>query len=275
MVLAGDVPRALFHGRRRYALRGGVGVLECALPPGITSAGHVLDPGLDDAAKAEVLRVFERAVTARLGPRCLGVAYRQVGPDEVGVFRRRGRLVLRGTPQTVVHNRWSTYADYLAALPRPARRKLAAVRRLVGSDPDLVAAVEPAIPAVEASLLAAQVRLRYAPAGTVPPPIPVPFFDRLAGRPGVSYFTYRDGAGRLLAYSLLLDDGVDLTSLVWGARDRLDGGRPNLYLDHYLRQIEHLIQHGRRRLAMGKTLDEVKQRFGGTRREMYAAAALR
>jgi hypothetical protein len=284
LVLDGDVPRALFHGRRRGPLPGhryfsptgrpGAGVLECALPPGVTSAGHVLDPGLDAAGRREALRVFERAVAARLGPRCLGVVYRQVGPAEAALFRRRGRLVLPVAPQTVVRNRWATFDDYLADLPRSRRRKLVAVRRATEDDPDLVAAVEPAIPAVEASRLAHQVRLRHSPTGTAAP-IPVPFFEQLAGRPGVAYFTYRDRTGRLLAYSLLLDDGLDLTCLAWGARDRLDGGRPNLYLDHYLRQIEHLIRHGRREMAMGKGLDELKQRFGGTRSELYAAAALR
>ena len=72
-----------------------------------------------------------------------------------------------------------------------------------------------------------------------------------------------------------MDDGVSARSLLWGTRDRADGGRANLYFDHFLREVEYCIVNGRRRLVMGKAMGEIKRRFGARPVELYTAARLR
>jgi hypothetical protein len=119
------------------------------------------------------------------------------------------------------------------------------------------------------------VQLRHQRRFRAPTLFPPLYHDLMAGRPGVRYFTYRDRVERILAYGLLLDDGTTLRSQGWGSLGPVDGGRLNLYSDHFFRQIAYLIEHGRERIMMGKGTLEVKERFGARAVPLYAVASVR
>ncbi|MBW8481172.1 hypothetical protein [Actinomadura parmotrematis] len=279
---AGGAPCALFAARHvAPALRRGYGgsrlpgLLECHLPPAITQPGHAFHPDLDAAGRAEAVRVFERAAARRLGARAAGVVYRQVGADDLPAFRGLGRLVRPALPEAVVDNVWDGFDGYLRHLPRRDRRNLQRILRLVDRSPDVAAAVEDRLDGAEAARLLHNVQVRHSTARRAPAPFPAVYHDLLGGRPGVRYFTYRSPAGALLAYGLLVDDGRTMSCQGWGALDGADGGRDNLYFDHFLRQIAHLIEQRRGRLILGKTMTELKERFGARNVPLYGAAALR
>jgi hypothetical protein len=101
------------------------------------------------------------------------------------------------------------------------------------------------------------------------------FFAGLCGLDGVRFVTYRERCGDLLGFGTLVDDGVSVRALAWGMRDRADGGRGNLYFDHFLREVEYCIEHGRQRLTLGKSVGEIKRRFGAVPVELYTTARLR
>lgn len=267
---------AAFHTRylgladpRRFCPPGAlppVGLVESRLHPGGSLPGHRFAAGLSVAERAAAARAFERAVRRRLGAGCLGIAYRQVTEREVGVFRHRAH---RLHPDLAIENRWEDLASYLAWLPSKRRIQLRTARRRIDADPTLKVAVEPAVPAHEASLLVHQVRTRHRPGQAVAPPIPSVYFERLARFDQVRFVTYRDAADRLLAFVTVHDDGTDLLCTLWGSRAPRDGGREALYFDMYLRLVEHLTALGRRRLVLGKGMEQVKARYGAQPRDRF------
>ncbi|RFU37571.1 hypothetical protein DZF91_32175 [Actinomadura logoneensis] len=284
----GGAPCALFAGRHvlagrphRYEGRAErrrfvPGMLECHLPPSVTASGHVFHADLDAPGRAAAVAAFERAAARFLGPALAGVVHRQVGEADLEAFRGPGRIVRPVLAESVVVNRWDTFDGYLASLPRRDRKNLRRLYRLVDEDPGVRTAVEPRLDGVEAARLAHTVLLRYAGGGRRGPnPLPSVYNDRLGGLPGVHYFTYREPDGALLAYGLLLEDGPALRCMGWGSRDAADGGRSNLYFDHFLRQIAFLVERDRDRLIMGKTMTELKERFGARNEPLYAVAGAR
>ena len=264
--------RTSFHDPRR---RPAFGFLEFHLPPTVTAAGHAFHPALDRGEREAAVSVAERALGQRVGPGCRGFAYRQVATEELPAFRRGAHLVLAACPDEVVEIRWPSFDAYLADLPGPDRRELARIRRIVEGDETLDVRVGTSVDGVEASRLAHVVRLRYRTRFRVAMPAPAAFCDRLCGLDGVSFITYREQSGELLAFGALIDDGASVRSLLWGTRERADGGRANLYFDHFLREVEYCIVNGRRRLVMGKAMSEIKRRYGARPVELYTAARLR
>jgi hypothetical protein len=83
--------------------------------------------------------------------------------------------------------------------------------------------------------------------------------------------TYRAVDRRLLAFGSLLDEGARLRSHAWGSRERADDGRPNLYFDHFLREVELFLASGKSRLVMGKGMATIKSRFGGRLEGLHTA----
>ncbi|WP_211245840.1 hypothetical protein [Actinomadura oligospora] len=285
---AGGTPCALFAGRHvllgrpyRYEERAGrtrfvPGMLECHLPPSVTASGHAFHPDLDASGRAAAVAAFERAASRFLGPALMGIVHRQVAEPDLDAFRGRGRVVRPVLAESVVVNEWDDFDGYLASLPRRDRKNLRRVQRLVDEDPGVRTAVEPRLDGVEAARLSHTVQLKYSGDGRRGPnPLPSVYNDRLGGLPGVRYFTYREPGGALLAYGLLMEDGPVQRCMGWGSLDAVDGGRSNLYFDHFLRQIAFTVERDSDRLIMGKTMTELKERFGARNEPLFAVAGAR
>lgn len=257
-----------FHDPRRWPV---AGLVEFHLPPGITIGGYAFHRDLDEASRREVLAVVERAIGQRLGRRCLGFAYRQVSDADAATFEHSGHRLRAATPESVLHNEWDSFQGYLRALPNDDRRECQRIRRLVDGDASVHAAVEERLQPQDASMLAHVVRERYRARFRVSVPVPALFFENLNKLDAVRFVTYRDVEGRLLAYGSLLDEGTQLRSYLWGSRERADDGRPNVYFDHFLRQIELFLATGKERLVMGKGMATIKRRFGGRLVHLHTA----
>jgi hypothetical protein len=195
-----------------------------------------------------------------------------VPESDLPTFRRRTGIILTVTPETVIDNDWDSFEDYLSSLPKTDRRELQRIRRIIDRDPTLDVRIETSVPAKEASRLAQVIRMRYRPRFRIPGACPSIFFEHITNVGGVRFVTYRDRTDHLLAFGSLLDEGTGLRSHMWGSLDRADGGRPNIYFDHFLRQVEYCISAGRERLVMGKSMADIKQRFGGRPVNLYTAA---
>lgn len=261
--------------RRRFLRlgdRAGPGLVECHLPPAVTSPGHAFHSDLDVAARRQAVTAFERGIAARLGWLSAGVVYRQVDAEHLPAFQGAWRVVRSVQPDAVVRNEWHDIDDYLRTRPQRERAGLRRARRLVAADPAVRPAIEDRVDGVEASRLLHVVHARYQRSPRV---FPAAYYDLLAGRPDARYFTYRDSPGRLLAYGLMVDAGPVLHAHGWGNRDAADGGRPHLYFDHWFREVAYLIEHGRERFHMGKGMFELKERFGARPEPLYAVASVR
>jgi predicted N-acyltransferase len=236
-------------------------LFECRLPPTGSLRGFAFAGQLSTVDRRAAVAAFEAALFRRLGRRCLGIAYRQVDPDDLVALRRGGQVRISTSPSAVLENQWASMQEYFAALPSKQRRKLLRRRyRQLDRDPELTISIGPGGPSgAEASRLARLTLRRHRrwPSGP-----PAGYFDALAGQEGVLFLTYRDQTGRLLAFDLAFDDGASLHSAMWGSLDPHGDGRPHLYFDYYLRLIEYMIQQRRGRVLFGKGMPEIKQRFG-------------
>jgi hypothetical protein len=264
--------RRSFHDPGRRPL---VGFLEFHLPPGITTAGYAFHPDLDARERSAVVAAVERALGARLGPGCRGFAYRQVAAGDLAAFDRGPRAVLNASPEAVLENEWEGVDAYLAARRSEDRRELLRVRRLIDGDATLKVSTDGSVAAAEAGRLAHVVRMRYRGRFQIAAPLPSAYFDWLGRLDGVRFITYRDASDELLGYGALVDDGAAVRSLLWGTRERADRGRPNLYFDHFLREVEYCIANGRRRLVLGKAMADIKARFGARPVDLYTVARVR
>jgi len=252
------------------------GAFECKLLPMGSTPGFAFARELDPARRRAAVAAFERALARRLGWRCVGVIYRQVGKVDLDVCAGPGRLRVTTAPDAVLENRWATMDEYFAGLSHRRRGRLRAMQRAVADDPDLVVTVGDGVDGAAASRLAFLTELRHHRGRFDAPrqPIPAAYFDALAGREGALYLTYRDAAGSLLAFTLLFDDGERLTSSIWGALHPHDGGRKHLLFDHYLRVIAHAVEHHRLAISFSKGQLEAKQRFGCVPVAQFAVAAV-
>ena len=237
---------AAFCGRPRGP-SAGPAVFECKLPPMGSTPGFAFASGLDRAGRRAAVAAFERALFRRLGWRCLGVAYRQVGQGELDACDGPGRPRISTDPVAVLENRWATMDEYLAGLSHRRRGRLRSMQRALDADPDLQIGVGAQVDAGAASRLAFLTEQRHRRGRLDAPgePVPAAYFDALAGRDGVLYLTYRDADGRLLAFALAFDDGRWLDATMWGSLDPHADGRKNLLFDHYLRLIALAVERGR------------------------------
>jgi hypothetical protein len=266
---------AIFHTRllglprRRYVEPGRLPralLLECRLQPTASYAGHAFAARLDPAERRAAVAAFEAAARRRLGHRLLAFAYRNVAADERDLFDRSTRRVLRVEPEMVMAATWGSVEEYLATLERKWRHELRRVRRHVD---DLHVELVASVPAREAARLSSRVLARHHGRHGAQPPVPVPYFEQLGRMPGVRFVTYRDAAGKLLAYMTLLDDGSRLWSSYWGYLEPQEGGRRNLYFDQYLRTVELMLAEGRDVVSFGKGMADIKARYGTAPQERY------
>jgi hypothetical protein len=278
-------PVALFHARhvglpadpRRYLRPGSaplVGAVEWRLGPVAVLPGVAFATGLDERDRAEAIRAVERAARRRLGWRCLAVAYRHLTAAEVPLVRRRARVVVETDPPLVVENSWPDLSAYLASLPAKWASQLGRIHQATEADPDVQVAVERSVPAVEAIGLLQAVRARHQHPLLIRPPLPVRYVEQLGSLPGTHFITYRDRAGRLLAFSTAHESRDGLCSTFWGNRARPDGGLPNLYFDQYLRAVRLMIDGGHSRLDLGEGLRAIKERYGARPVACFSVAGL-
>lgn len=281
----GDRPVAIFHARHlgptdptRFTRPGRMPVptmTECRTTPVAMGAGLAFAADADPATRAEAVRVFERAVRRRTGVGGLALAYRELPPDLLALVPTGRRVRMRLGPTMVLENRWSDLDDYLADLPGKWRSQLKKIRQNVATDPDLRVDLVDTIGADEAGWLAELVRRRHTWRALPRPPLPAGYFARFAALPGSRFLTYRDGSGRLLGFSALLRYAGESVLVWWGSRDDIDGARPDLYFDQYLRLVDLMIAQGDRRLVLGKGMEQIKSRYGAHPAPLWAVVGWR
>jgi len=220
----------------------------------------------EDVARTEhaaLLREFEREVRRWLGLGLAAVVYRQLTPGRSDDVARRGALVRDtvGTARLAV--RWGDAAGWLASLGGSRRRNLRRRAKLIDGELSVVVRrgrtdVDPA----ELAGLAAgqQRRLQRGPGGRAP--LSPGYFAELAGRDDVSFLTYADENGRVLAFSTMLHQPERLNLGLWGSVPVEEGGRGHLYYDHYLRAVRHAVEQGAKELTAGRGRLDVKTELG-------------
>jgi hypothetical protein len=276
-------PVAIFHARhtgplglRRFSRPGparAASLTVCRTGPTL-GTGVAFAAGTDQRDRAEAVRVFETALSRRVGLAGRLIGYWSLPAEQLAAIPARGRLRFRQGANMVLDNEWSDLSGYLASLPKAWRKRLRQIRRAVeagGARVELTTSIDPA----EACWLAEVVRRRYLPRRLPGPPWPARYFDELGRLPGAWFLSYRDGGGRLLAFVAGHDTGEELYAGVWGNRDETDGGRRHLYFDSYLRQAELMLSRGRRRLVLGAGMAELKARYGARGEPRWGLAGLR
>ncbi len=277
-------PVAVFHARhlgptspRRFARPhrvAPVSMTEVRSVP-VLDSGVAFATGTDQRDRAEAVRVFERALRTRVGPGGRFIAYRGLAPADLAVVPTTARMRMELSPRMVVHNQWSDRDSYLASLPKKWRSHLRKIRRTLDRAGTVRAGFEQRIEPDQAAWMSHLVRARHQPRGMVRPPLPARYFEVLNELPDAHYVTYRDAAGRLIAFCSVYDTGVEIRPGVWGLRAEADGGQRNLYFDQYLRMVELMIERQRSQLILGPGMGEIKTRYGATPEPRWAVAGLR
>jgi uncharacterized protein len=267
-VVSGAVPL-----RRRPGAYPRAGIVDVRLPGSRNTAWHLADPA------PERFRAFERAAYRRFGPGIRGVLYRAVPDDQVDAVGGRGRVVRPSTPATRMELPWASLDEWLATRSRSRRQDLRRITRKLRKDPDLRIEfgfrrtdLDPA----EVTRLVRRHQKRLAGRfGARWQQLAVPYVARLLDRDDVGLATYHDANGRLLAFGMLLDNGDWPVIHWWAALAPEEGGRLNLYFDHYVRFLEWCIANGRRGVDGGRGLANVKASLGFEPVGMHLVAAPR
>ncbi|MFI9454407.1 hypothetical protein [Amycolatopsis sp. NPDC052450] len=248
----------------------------------------VLDERLDETERRELVRRFERALCAHLGPGLLGLIYRAMNPELLPALDGRGRMSREIDPAAVLANEYSTVDEWEQALDDGTRKTLHELRE----DGDLrtdAATARRDLDCHELAVLLNAHRSRQddrAWAGgqrsrfgglhmDTRSPIAPSYLDALVRRPDVITRTYRDGSGRLLGFGTVFDaeDGCALHQ--WAALPSADGGRKGLYVDFYARGVEHMITYRRPELTAGRAMLENKTPLGFGTRSLVSVAVPR
>lgn len=248
---------------------------ECRTTPVAMGAGLAFAPDADPGTRAEAVRVFEQAIRRRTGVGGLAMAYRELTSELLPLVPSDRRVRLRLGPNMVLENRWTSLDEYLADLPSKWRSQLKKIRHTVATDPDLQVELVDTIEADEAGWLAELVRRRHISRAIPRPPLPAGYFARFATLPGSRFLTYRDRSGRLLGFSALLRYAGESVLVWWGSRDDIDGARPDLYFDQYLRLVDLMIKDGAQRLILGKGMEQIKSRYGAQPVPLWAVVGWR
>jgi hypothetical protein len=278
-------PVALFHARHlglvrptRFLRPGrtpALSMTECRTTPAAMGAGIAFAAGAGAAERAEAVRAFEAAIRKRTGAGGLAVAYRELPPAYLPSVPTSHRIRLRLGPTMVLHNAWSDLDKYLGTLPGKWRSQLRKIHHTIESDPTLRIEFVDTLDSAEACWLAELVRRRHISAKIPRPPLPARYFAQFAALPASRFLTYRDAGGKLLAYSAILAHGDTMVLVWWGSLEQVDGGRPNLYFDQYLRLVRLLIQSGRQRVVLGKGMEHIKARYGARPEPLWGVVGFR
>src|SRR6185369_9476314 len=91
------------------------------------------------------------------------------------------------------------------------------------------------------------------------------------GRDDVTAVVYRDGAGRLLAAGIVLEDRRLPIWLTWGALPLTAGGRRHLYFDMFHRLVERTVERQAMGVILGKGMTALKVDLGAHLVRQHAA----
>ncbi|WP_414940520.1 GNAT family N-acetyltransferase [Amycolatopsis sp. cmx-11-51] len=222
--------------------------------------------GIDAADRREIMRRFERAVCRFTGPGCLGVVYRTVPPESLDMLTGRGRPVRDTMPTSVLENRFVDVEGWLASLRRSRRLSLRGQSKKIAADPDVVVRTEAARTDLDALELATLLREHRARMGPVKfdqrGPVTAEYLGELVRRPDVITSTYHDGAGRLLAFTNVLDHPVAPLHQHWAAMAPEEGRPKHLYFEAVVRNVRYMIEGNRKSLSMGRGLTDLKATLG-------------
>jgi hypothetical protein len=253
--LRGTVPR-----RRREPI-----LLDVRLPgEGNESSWH-FRADLPPEHRRQLMREFERAVRRWFGLGLTGIVYRNVTPGEVFTVARKGAVSRASVGTARMPIDWKTVDGWLATLSGSRRRNLRRRARLIDADPDLTVVSGTGRldldPALMARMVADQQR-RLQNRIDLRVPLPAAYFAEMLQRDDVSFLTYTESSGRLLAFSTLLHHPTWPQLGWWAGLPVEEGGRGHLYFDHYLRTIDRVVGEGREGLIAGRGRLDVKLELG-------------
>lgn len=206
------------------------------------------------------------------GPACVGLVYRNVPPEHEPLVAGRLRIGRDAAATAVLDNTFSTVQDWVSALARSRRHDLRGQLRRIAADRDLTVRFGPARQDLDGPELADLLcrhrarfdRQRFDHRGAVS----AGYLSALGRRPDVRVLTYHDGAGRLLAFAVLLDHHTMPVYQHWAALGRDSGGRKHLYFDSYARMVRHMVESNSKSLTVGRGMLGVKASLGFTPRPL-------
>ncbi|WP_425551095.1 hypothetical protein [Amycolatopsis samaneae] len=243
----------------------------------------VFDDDVGDRQRRSAIRRFERALREHLGGGLLGVIYRAMTPELVPALDGRGRITREIDPAAVLRNTYSTVDDWVRTLAPEVRRYL---RQDVATEAAFGRAdLDPGELAVLLNAHRARQDARAWAGGQrsrvgglhldTRSPIAPAYLDALVRRPDVLTRTYRDGAGRLLGFTTMLDRPDGCAVHHWAALPSASGGRKGLYVDCYARCVAHMIAEGRPELTAGRAMLAEKAALGFGTRALFSVAVPR
>lgn len=253
--LRGTVPR-----RRREPI-----LLDVRLPGEGNEVSWHFRADITSEHRRQLMREFERTVRRWLGLGLTGIVYRNVTPGEVPTVARRGAVGRASVGTARMPILWKTVDDWLATLGGSRRRNLRRRARLIDADPDLTVVSGTGRTDLDPALLARMVadhQERLQNRIDLRVPLPASYFAEMIRREDVSFLTYTEGSGRLLAFSTLLHHPSWPQLGWWAGLPVEEGGRGHLYFDHYLRTIGQAIEQGREGLIGGRGRLDVKLELG-------------
>jgi len=241
--------------------------------------GWVFADSLPAAARRDVLRAVERAVCRFVGPGCLGVLYRYVPAEDEHLVAGTGRVVRPAMGASVLDNAFADVEGWIRSLARSRRHSIRGQIRKVAAADDLARRFAPGRDDLDGAELAGLLHRHRAKFGDVPfdwrSPVSARYLDALVRRPDVVTGTYHDRAGRLLAFTTILDHPVVPLHQHWAALGPDEGGRRHLYFDAFAEVVRHMIDRGAAAVSSGRGLGEVKESLGFTVRPRRVAVAPR
>ncbi|MET7459963.1 hypothetical protein [Nonomuraea sp. NPDC005501] len=261
--------RGLYAGRRDPA-----GILDVHAPGNRSQKGWWFAGDLDPERRRELLRGYVSGVRRELGAGWRSFVWREVSPGEPALLPGRVRVNLPTEPLARLATPRTGIDDWYARLDRARRDSLRRRARGFSADPGLSVQVGPArelVTGSEAAALRAENDLKHRNRLFPLAPLPLPYLEALVGGDEVVAIAYRDGGGRLLGLSLILDHPRWPVCLSWGALPPEDGGRKHLYFDGYVRMVEWAIGAGKTGLVLGKGQAEAKRDLGA---ELVPSSAL-
>lgn len=242
--------------------------------PGWAFADH-----LDPAQRRIVLRACERALCRAAGLGCLGLLYRSVTPDGLSLVAGRGRIVRPSMGTAILDNAFASGADWIASLPRSRRHSIRGQVRKIDADSGLVVRFETARDDLDGDQLAEFVNRHRNRLGRPKfdsrSPVSAQYLHALVRRSDVRTLTYHDAGGTLLAFADLLDHPDVPLYQHWAALAPEEGGRKHLYFDSYARMIAQVVADGRKALAAGRGMLELKASLGLSTRPLWAVGVPR
>jgi hypothetical protein len=239
--------------------------VQCVLPTTLLP-GLIFGSAVPPADRPEIISSFLRALYLRTLPQTVLVVFRGIDTSLVDVFARcTWCLTFRASPDIYLDNRWKTFEQYVAAFPSKKRNFIRSVldQNHEGGDIQLLAA-QPTVDPMQACELVYQTQGKHRSYWQWRAPFPIRYFQMLNERTDVVFFGYKDRAGRLLIFDVVLVDDRNrtlYTTLVGNGGDETVRRR-RLYFDLYLREIQYMISNGFKRIYFGPGHYEAKRKFG-------------